>query len=409
MTNLRAKTRQLSWILFLVLVTMLSERSAAGQDTEVQIMVNGPWAYAQDPADPSRVVVIGALTDHHGPVALFPGDDAHANDSARRARSIALVPGKFKLDLHSDCGNSRRSSTNVFLVPVTPDPDVVKKVIDDRNNYQPRIRRYTISLPKPCYYVSHSRSRSRIGPESERAPTTEGEYTTWMELHYLVSRDSSATLSGESDDATLSYNDTLRFLSNGTRAISMVISAPEKGSDKVCDSHSLESFLQLNALFGLKLQAQFPNLEDIGGGFRQGKKYSSKCIGRSSTHPVDSVELAAQTLVKIDKLEADLADPSKSKELNAKETLDGIETSINQLFDGKVPLGIQGELKHVHQRLAEPQSQTQPVKLAVKKSNLATKACGECMLITTKSDVMIMTVGSADCRAGQFSINSVVQ
>jgi hypothetical protein len=383
-------------LLFLILLSIsFGQGSPAQTKKEVQIMVNGPWDYVEDPDNASRVILVGVLSDHHGPAVIFSGEAAMSYSG-----KTTLLSGEFSLNfVTTTCGSSTGSPKAYAVNAVSK--NLIKQVVHDRTSYHPDIARYTISLPKPCYYVSHTERHSRVAPASAGSvPTSDGAYTTWMELHYVVPSISSANLVGSSDDGSIGYNDNLKFLSQTSStapAISVVLPAPTTGSDWECDSHSMESFIKSNLLFDLKLVAQFPMLDSNG----QTTSYSAnpKCVASIAPISADVVGDSSKTLIQIEQLEGYLAGASKLEGLNAKATLGTITKSLNSLFGGVLPDDVQGELK----RAGEMLDRLQANKQGTEAGN------GKDVLEKTEQRLIPFTVGSGDCNKAQVNINGVVK
>src|SRR5690242_291187 len=94
-----------SKVLFLLLAVSMLIKPAVAQKTEVQIMVNGPWAYVPaptpTPSTPSTTIVIATpVSTGHGPVKIFSGEDADEFPSHNSSNGIEINKvGKYVLTI----------------------------------------------------------------------------------------------------------------------------------------------------------------------------------------------------------------------------------------------------------------------------------------------------------------------
>src|SRR5215469_550498 len=94
-------------VMILVVVATIFPTPLAGQTTDLQVMVSGPWSYVEDPKDTSRVVVIAPISNIHDTAELFSGDDATQFKGKRK-----LEPGVFRLEIYNRANLKQSSSAN---------------------------------------------------------------------------------------------------------------------------------------------------------------------------------------------------------------------------------------------------------------------------------------------------------
>jgi hypothetical protein len=269
-------------ILLFVMATLWARPLAA--QTEIKIMINGPFDYMVDPRNPTRIVVMAAKSTYHTPVQIFSGDNAAAPPTTGLQ---TLQLGVFSMDFTGHIPHTGPLPVTPIVYQVGNQIDV--KVIDDAV-YKPTMPRYALSLPKPDYYTTFYGSfgtarwtglsqsiisASQITSTAVVPDARAEDYTTWMVLHYSVSAaPSSATLTGKRDDGTPFPQQSIKFSSFSAqtpiKAISIVqMGLPDLGNDPKCDTYSHDSFKHSNDLWHLGLYALFPQLDGQGANSNQ--------------------------------------------------------------------------------------------------------------------------------------------
>jgi hypothetical protein len=264
-------------VLFLLIAVGVLLKSATAQH-EVQIMVNGPWAYVATPASPSTIIVATPSLMNHKAV-IFSGENADLFRSAVGVKEIS-VKGANKLVFQgtklADCKLIPPEPTipEPKPFPLTVKSDEAKDVITGHLNG------FAITLPKPCYSTNFADSRSRIDltkidTNPHKAPV-EAPYTIWRVLHYSV--ESPDKLAAEITGAN-NFNLPFKTIEKPNEpAISIVMGDDQPESDARCDSRSVDSFKKEAELFNNKiLHVQFPRL--IGPG-TQTHDYKPDCIDK---------------------------------------------------------------------------------------------------------------------------------
>jgi len=369
------------------------------QNSEVLILVNGPWSYVEDPDKPTRVVLIVPYSDHHGPAIIYSGPDA-----AHYGGKTSFLPGTYNLEINNvKCGDHPSSSAQAYAVPVDV-AAVITKVIKDPN-YMPNIPRYTISLPKPCYYTSEYARWSKVGKQLTGTQST--KYTVSMALHYQVSPQvTSAIFSGKAADGSITYNNTeiaFKKDNSGKAGISVVMAAPMSGSSRECDSHSREAFENTKLLFNLDLYAQYPKLRSDGS---QSSVYSNNpnCTSKAQLGmEMTRMDIAPKLLVQIEQLEAYINQTLDYQDNDPLQTLNSVNDGIKQIWPDKVPDVVKRELEVATNLVAELQNtKTTRGKRASKQKETRD------VLEETEQQVVIFSAGSGDCNQSQFDINGAV-
>jgi len=214
-----------------------TSRSAAPKVSlpEVEVWVEGPWAYADDPRDPQRIVLIAPDSDsiEHTPAAVAhkTGDVELDSDSVLEIKSLT----------HTQQSCSTCSAINSQTADVNK--QALVKLLDSKKG------RYVISLPKPDSYEEAVGQESRVrsawwdncrpnncGPQRPR--------TTQMIFHYTVS-----SLDGFSVGPTPQTQTSLKFQDRHIVTIFMTA----KGEIDDCDSGGRLAFRELVRLFSLNL------------------------------------------------------------------------------------------------------------------------------------------------------------
>ena len=400
---------RLSSCLFLLLATIMGAllpRDAAAQHRrDVDVIVAGPWSFVPDPLDSSRVVVVGAAAMHHNPPEVYGGDVESYSGKP------VILPGKYTLDFPvAPCRNPQPPPAPATPNPVpysldNVDPGIVKAVVEDHDGYLRDLTRYTISLPKPCYYSSRKGSHSEVSRNlSDIGPNKPDQYlSTEMVLHYQIEMRERADFVGASDDGSIHYNDALRFLKDKswpTPSISIVMASEPRSSDLECDGVSLMSFMQINKLFSAGLHAQFPMLPDQ-------KTYSRnpKCVSDNYNPDHQVIDLARQALIAAAELEAYLNEPVGVLGVSAKANMDLIEKNLHTIFPDKLDENVSRELQAAHGIVFAETKAEAPRKAKASKSGEASPTQ---YFPFTRQVLGERSPGSGDCNTGQHSVNGVV-
>jgi hypothetical protein len=229
----------LAWVLLLCSSTLQASSSRATTPNtvlpEVEVWVEGPWAYADDPRDAQRIVLIAPDSDSiqhtHAAVAHSAGDRELDSDSVLEIRNLTHTQQAC-----STC------TINAYQV------DVDRRVLTDLLGS--RTGRYVISLPKPDRYEQavgqESRVRSRWWDDCRPRQNCGGQplHTTQVIFHYTVS-----ALEGFSIGPTAQQQTTLSF---EDRHVITIFMTP-KGEIDQCDSVGRLAFHHLVRLFSLNL------------------------------------------------------------------------------------------------------------------------------------------------------------
>src|SRR5689334_11352768 len=106
-----------SYVLLLLIAVLLFPKPATAQQHEIQIMVNGPWAYVATPtptptAPPPTTILATALIPNHK-LDIFSGEDADEFPNAPASSQVS-VKGAYKL------GFSGANLADCSLIPPKP-------------------------------------------------------------------------------------------------------------------------------------------------------------------------------------------------------------------------------------------------------------------------------------------------
>ena len=223
---------------------------------DLQVMVAGPWSYVTDSvAFPGRLLLVASGISAHHSVYILGGTSPFP---PYPAPTLIQHPGSYALNYAA----TPATYSNTGNVPVVCGASIsspstnVTPILNNSNKAN-----YVISLPIPDGYSTYSgpygSSESEVSsapiPDANSAPP-QVRYTTWMVLHYGVKK------IPKSFQLTGSLSTTVSSSSGG---ISIVL-GDDGTYDPKCDSVSLESVKERNALWTLKQYARFPKQTALG-------------------------------------------------------------------------------------------------------------------------------------------------
>jgi hypothetical protein len=216
-----------------------SQRTTTTSNTtlpEVEVWVEGPWAYADDPRDAQSIVLIAPDSDSiqhtHAAVTHSAGDRELDYDSVLEIRNLT----------HTQQACSTCIRINAY--PAGVDRRVLTNLLSSGTG------RYVISLPKPDRYEEavgqESRVRSRWWDDCRPSQNCEGQppHTTQAIFHYTVNRLDGFSIGPNAQQQTpLFFED---------RHVITIFMTP-KGEIDQCDSVGRLAFHHLVTLFSLNL------------------------------------------------------------------------------------------------------------------------------------------------------------
>jgi hypothetical protein len=375
----------LSKVFFLLLAVVVLIKPAAAQQ-EVQIMVNGPWAYVASPlpSPTPAIFIVAPVAPHHGPVKIFPGEDA---DQFNTVTSWPMIdtPGQYALDFphRMDCGPAPTGSpARPYPLPVM-DNGIIQMAIKGSTNG------FAISIPKPCYYTSAIESRSKISKQ-DTTGLPEGTYTTWMILHYWVDNVGQATVHiGGSNKFVPFQNNEARDVP----AISIVLGSDLPGDTSPrCDSTSVASVKTEGALFQQDLHVHFPRLVAPGN---QTHDYVPGC--QDQTKLLEGATFATF-----------LRDVAAVESYFKNRTPDKLPTAQKALDDIKETLGVFTPPKEVQQELDRAHEQLHPQKPLSRQIAPRRPGGNDQVLRRTRAFGISRAAGAGDCRGAQMSVDGVI-
>jgi hypothetical protein len=381
------------------------------QTTEVQIMVAGPWDYVQDPNDQNRVIVVVPAAPHHARPQIFPGGDV-----TNYPNQPALEQGLYRVDI-CDQANNNCSFPQQPVKPCTNCKPYrpAKQVLDvDINAYLSHTNRYAISLPKPYEYTTSpdpdglSQSIISDKPITDTGVVPDplaGDYTTWMVLHYQVTGNPVALLSGTSDDGTVTYkNKPSAFVgASGTPAISIIQEPADRLNDKWCDKYSAESFHHANMNWKLNLYALFPELTGIQGEKQYRDHFHYTCPQTVTSQGSADLRSSRDYRKMLNALLLVSNFFAGAKDVNRKDALAGLDAASKSMNALSMRFGSQDSLDKIMkffsflQELVERKKEARNLS-ADDKSKLFE------ILIQLHSEM----AGATDCRKAQMSINGII-
>ncbi len=203
--------------------------------SDVQVLVDGPWAYSEDPRDAKRIVLIAPTAssiNHFIPaIGYKDGDLELLLDSTIEISNLASNP----------CPGC--SSDNPYKPKV--DRQSLKDLLNSKKG------RYVISLPKPDFYEDGKHRESKVGMVwwGDCYPTCNGSstrapFTTQVILHYITNDSQGFTVNG---GKSLDFEDHNR----------VEIYMNPKGKMEDCDSGGRLAFREMVRLFSLKLYVDY--------------------------------------------------------------------------------------------------------------------------------------------------------
>ena len=241
--------------------------------SEVQVLVDGPWAYADDPRDATRVVLIApspSSINHFIPAIGHKGG----------ALELSL-DSRVEIDKPAPSPCPGCSSD----VPYRPKVDR-QGLIDLLNSKKDR---YLISLPKPDFYEEGISQESKVGTvwwgdcyPSCKGSSTQAPFTTQVILHYATDGSNGFSVNGKS----------LHFEDHNRVEIFM----NPKGKMEDCDSGGRLAFRGLVRLFSLKLYVDYGDANN----HYPSDDDPEDCLGSDPQNPSNA--MAASLEVALDRL-----------------------------------------------------------------------------------------------------------
>ncbi len=383
----------------LLLVVLAMKAIGIAENPQLLITVAGPWSYAEDPRDSTRVVLIAPHPSNHRDAHLHPKPDS---------ADPFLPMGQYRLDIANLAAPCDRTTLLGSEVPanVFPlnniNPSVIQGAIQNPGS------RYVISLPKPCYYSTEETSYSIISPTPITISATDAEgkaYTTMMILHYFLTAAAPATLTLMPDGGATSTS-AVQFENN---KIGIEIRADVLPGDDLCDTMSAESFDKEIDLFTMsqKFYLWFPDMD--GNGDQLGNKghYSDGCQNQMSFAAAVTEQdrkLAVKTLADIKDVQTYFKrqNVSESETHAAQQKLRNIQKSINGF-----PANKSSKEPFNKRALSEANQELDTVMKQIEIKKAQNKTFNVQFSKTLQYD-FFFTPGSADCHGAQTGIDGVI-
>jgi hypothetical protein len=246
---------------YLFALTLLLVLPSAAQ-TDLQIMVSGPWAYVASASDKTRIFLVAPPSAHHQ-AFIFAGTNAA---DFRKQGAYIVGKGLYQLDFDWNLKTAYTPTPQeAVVVPLATVNDLnkVSAILSSMNNY-------VISLPVPDDYSTYvdplgqvdGYSESKVNANSVTQSIAPKLYTTWMVLHYSVKSLPVSLQQTGTANKTIPTRDPNGKAPGG---ISIVLGDPNLWDyDPDCDSISLESLQGQDSLWGLTEFARFPKQDKTG-------------------------------------------------------------------------------------------------------------------------------------------------
>lgn len=218
--------------------TEMKASSAAAPAEKVSIVFEGPWAFAQDPQDPNKIVFIAPKTKSHHDLYASASNDA------------TLPAGNYELSVPV----SGAPGTPTFAADFA-EADI--SAADLQHILDTKSERYVVRLPKPEAFLAAGRFRSRVGPKYP--PDAEKDYVTEVALRYSVSSFNGFSLAGTPHSGT--FNPKLMQIEAGTAKFS-ITPVEAFNPTETCHVHARQAFRDLTQLVKVTLYIDFPDSPD---------------------------------------------------------------------------------------------------------------------------------------------------
>jgi hypothetical protein len=226
-----------------------------------------------------------------------------------------------------------------------------------------------------------------------------------MVLHYQVTGNPVALLSGTSDDGTVTYkNKPSAFVgASGTPAISIIQEPADRLNDKWCDKYSAESFHHANMNWKLNLYALFPELTGIQGEKQYRDHFHYTCPQTVTSQGSADLRSSRDYRKMLNALLLVSNFFAGAKDVNRKDALAGLDAASKSMNALSMRFGSQDSLDKIMkffsflQELVERKKEARNLS-ADDKSKLFE------ILIQLHSEM----AGATDCRKAQMSINGII-
>ncbi len=281
MKNACIYSYSLGKIALLFLMAALCARPSVAQQSDLQIIVSGPWSYVRDQANyPNRLLLVAPAKNSQGQASRhqiysWPGTNITANPSSVNSK-LALQPGIYTLDFDQSLRHTP--------IPQGTEPTLCGASVTNAGNVDAGAvgaGNYVISLPMPDAFSTYidptgtysGTSYSQVSSSDISAghPAPEIQYTTLMVLHYgATSIPQSLMLSGPSLTGPVPIK-TVDSTGNFPGGVSILAADPTMTDDDPrCDGISSQSIQERNYLWGTTEYARFPRfILDSQGNYHQ--------------------------------------------------------------------------------------------------------------------------------------------
>jgi hypothetical protein len=329
----------LGWISSTLLKNPHSLSTVAAASEDVQVWVEGPWAYAPDPRTGHNGIVLiapsGDAIDHFAPAVQYKAGDFSLSTTvtgyAQGYAEIAIKNMTSPSPCPAPCSFSKPTA-----VPVDK-KNLISLINKPGSNY-------VISLPTPDYYeqavVGESRLRYGWWKECHPTPTStstcgsssnQDMFASQMILHYSVSTLAGITIDGPAHP--YDFED---------QRVIHIFMTPQTTMDP-CDSPGRQTFLELVRLFTVKsAELLYIDLKDTKNGrYPSDSDDKDGCLDNDPQNPINQNSVTSLRGA-FETLRAYLVDPSDDRLPKAQASLKWIKhyghlvTTRQPLFDENV-------------------------------------------------------------------------
>ena len=388
-----------TWIL-LALMAVLPSRCLSQTYQDVELEVAGPWDYVADPLHSDRIIVI-APTEMNHLVSIEPGGDATTVGKE-------FDPGFYTLDFDQPF-DPNKCVLHTPLIGSKPFPLRVDNTTSNNatavsDALGAKLKRFAISIPRPCYFESFRDARSLIDTKAINDVGLEKAYTTWMVFHYYLPVSTQSTLlNGTSDTNGTSY-------SNFPIALTKDGSAPRPGlaasivlyfsgnvvEDYVCDGYSAAFFDTSEQFWSLTTRHYrlFPAIDPMTKAQTHNYNFDqAKCVQKPQPISTEMSNEPSAFSKSILQVRNDLHESNPTKALVS---LKQVKSQAGHVWGRHIPTEVSDDLKAAKNTIKGL------MKDPTGSSNIADK-----ILVITEI-VYKKAPGRADCHKAQFSINSAI-
>jgi hypothetical protein len=243
----------------------------------VYVILQGPWAFAQDPDNPGQLVAIAPFSQHHTPLYIGDGSEGVTLTQATYKLNVPVANRSGARKAHPYAGSGSEMKKDDF-----------RRLRDTRGEW------YVFLFPQPDEINSAKIANSSVRTTWDGTGTT-ATYTSEMSLLYMVS-----SLDGFSAECVPNATfDCSNSMGDHPQPYQVIFGIPANinigmlpvdEDDVQCHNHSRMAFRELVEALGLTLYVDFPSSTGV---------YDSACRDCDPQSPnYNSVECDRSSLLK---------------------------------------------------------------------------------------------------------------